>query len=127
QTGSVFGTPIYMSPEQCRGRASDTRTDLYSFGVLAYHVLVGEPPFSGDALELALHHLNDRPVAPSKRCAELSRSVDRVVLALLAKDPADRPPSLVNSIDALAGATTLRARRWNRRARRTALVAIPVA
>ncbi len=126
-TGSVFGTPIYMSPEQCRGKATDTRTDLYSFGVLAYQVLTGEPPFGGDALELALHHLNDRPEPPSQRCKELTRNADRVVLALLAKDPADRPASLVNAIDALAGATTLRARRWKRRARWTAMIAVPLA
>src|SRR5205823_6796411 len=67
KTGSVFCTPLYMSPEQCRGNATDTRTDLYSFGVLAYHVLVGEPPFTGEALELALHHLNDPPQPPSRR------------------------------------------------------------
>ncbi|HET9992650.1 MAG TPA: serine/threonine-protein kinase, partial [Kofleriaceae bacterium] len=123
QTGSVFGTPLYMSPEQCRGKASDTRTDLYSFGVLVYQVLTGELPFSGDALELALHHLNDQPSPPSKRHKEITRNVDQVVLALLAKDPADRPPSLVNATAALSGSTTLRARRWTHRARRLALVA----
>ncbi len=103
QTGSVFGTPIYMSPEQCRGKALDTRTDLYSFGALAYHVLAGQPPFAGDALELALHHLNDLPERPSLHCSELGERVDRVVLALLAKDPADRPPTLVAAIDTLIG------------------------
>ncbi|HUS30019.1 MAG TPA: serine/threonine-protein kinase, partial [Kofleriaceae bacterium] len=96
--GSVFGTPMYMSPEQCRGNAIDTRTDLYSFGVLAYHVLVGEAPFTGDAIELALHHVNDRPVAPSKKNDELPRYVDHVLLALLAKDPIDRPASLGNAV-----------------------------
>ena len=48
-TGSVLGTPLYMSPEQCRGKAGTFATDAYSLGVLAHHVLVGEPPFSGDA------------------------------------------------------------------------------
>jgi tetratricopeptide (TPR) repeat protein len=111
QTGSIFGTPMYMSPEQCRGGALDTRTDLYSFGVLVYHVLTGEPPFDGDAIELALHHVNDHPAPPSQCCAELPRHVDRVVLALLAKDPADRPPSLVTAVAALEGSVRLRRNR----------------
>src|ERR1700733_6167791 len=122
QTGSVFGTPLYMSPEQCRGKALDARTDLYSFGVLAYHMLVGEPPFTGDALELALHHLNDAPERPSKRRNELTGNVDRVVLALLSKDPADRPASLVTAVATLEGSITSR-KRWSR----WAFAAIPLA
>ena len=91
QSGVVFGTPLYMSPEQCRGKGIDTRTDLYAFGALAYHVLVGEPPFAGDSLELVLHHLNDTAIAPSLRCPAVSPDVDDVLLALLAKDPNNRP------------------------------------
>src|SRR5665647_62592 len=45
RTGSVFGTPLYMSPEQCRGKGIDVRTDAYSFGVLAYQVVTGDLPF----------------------------------------------------------------------------------
>ena len=98
ETGAVFGTPLYMSPEQCRGAASDTRSDAYSFGVLAYQLLVGELPFTGDALTIALHHLNDPPPPPSTRNPELTDRVDRVLLALLAKDPADRPLPLAGAI-----------------------------
>jgi predicted Ser/Thr protein kinase/tetratricopeptide (TPR) repeat protein len=125
RSGSFLGTPLYMSPEQCRGKAIDTRTDVYSFGALAYHVMTGEPPFSGEAIELALHHLNDRPEPPSRRCAELPHRVDRVVLALLAKDPADRPTSLATAMAALDGSITLR-RRWSRRAKRSALALLPL-
>jgi tRNA A-37 threonylcarbamoyl transferase component Bud32 len=109
QTGAVFGTPMYMSPEQCRGKSVTTATDAYSFGVLAYQVLVGEPPFSGDALELALHHLNDPPQRPSARRADLTAHVDRLLLALLAKDPAERPMPLAAALD---GHVRLRRRRW---------------
>lgn len=113
-TGAVFGTPLYMSPEQCRGRAIDPRTDAYSFGVLAYHVLTGAPPWRGDALELALHHLNDEPEPPSRRCAALGPRIDRVVLALLAKDPAERPMPLVAAIEAMSGNAALPPRRRRR-------------
>jgi serine/threonine-protein kinase len=110
ETGAVFGTPLYMSPEQCRGKAVTGATDAYSFGVLAYHVLVGEPPFSGEALDLALHHLNDQPAPPSERAEGLNARVDRVVLALMAKDPAQRPVSLVDAIAAIAGDAALPAK-----------------
>ncbi len=102
QTGSVFGTPLYMSPEQCRGKGVDTRTDCYSFGALAYHVLTGSPPFTGtDALALALQHLNESPEPASKRVPELAGRVDRVLAAMLAKDPAERPMPIATAIAAL--------------------------
>ncbi len=116
ETGAVFGTPLYMSPEQCRGKGVDVRTDAYSFGALAYQVLTGEPPFDGDALQLALHHLKDAPDAPSTRCSELSPRVDEVLLALLAKDPADRPAPLAAAVARLAGDATVPRRRSRRRA-----------
>jgi len=101
RAGAIFGTPLYMSPEQCRGKDVGARTDCYSFGVLAYHILVGQPPWSGDALELALHHLNDDPVPPSERCPDLDDRVDRLLGSLLAKVPARRPFPLLPALDAL--------------------------
>ncbi|MEO8706402.1 MAG: serine/threonine-protein kinase, partial [Kofleriaceae bacterium] len=98
-TGAMLGSPKYMSPEQCRGSMVGLATDQYSFGALAYHVLVGTPPFAGDALALALHHLNDRPVMP----ASVSKHVDRMLRALLEKDPAARPQTLAEAVDAMAG------------------------
>lgn len=114
QTGSVLGTPLYMSPEQCRGKVVTMASDAYSFGALAYHVLTGAPPFAGDPLQLALHHLHDLPELPSRRRPELPPRVDRPLLALMAKDPARRPTSLVGAVDALAGtgATTDRWPAW---------------
>jgi tRNA A-37 threonylcarbamoyl transferase component Bud32/tetratricopeptide (TPR) repeat protein len=107
RTGAMVGTPLYMSPEQCIGRQVDARTDLYSFGALAYHVLTGKPPFSGEVMELALHHIHDAPKVPSLRCPELGPDVDRVLLALLSKDPADRPSPLLAAIRALEGTEKL--------------------
>jgi tRNA A-37 threonylcarbamoyl transferase component Bud32 len=101
--GGVVGTPRYMAPEQCRGRAVDARADSYAFGLLAYELLTGEPPFGGDdTLELMMKHTSEVPVAPSLRCTTLPAAVDPILLGLLAKDPVARPLELVPVVRALA-------------------------
>jgi tRNA A-37 threonylcarbamoyl transferase component Bud32 len=124
-TDMVLGTPAYMSPEQCRGGTVDERSDLYSFGALAYHMLVGTPPFDGDPLALALHHLNDRPPRPSKH-AEVSVAVDEPILALLEKDPALRPRPLVAVVERIAGPARFPWKRFGRVAGALALTAFAV-
>lgn len=104
--GALVGTPRYMAPEQCRGRAVDARADSYAFGLLTYELLTGQPPFDGDdALELMMKHTSETPVAPSRRAASLPVGIDPIVLGLLAKDPADRPLALVPVVQALEALT----------------------
>ena len=92
--GLVVGTVAYLAPEQAVGRAPDARSDLYSLGALLYELVTGRPPFLGDdAVSVISQHLNTSPVAPSWHNAAVPPALDRLILALLAKDPADRPPS----------------------------------
>jgi serine/threonine protein kinase len=94
QTGAIFGTPTYMSPEQCQARETvDQRSDIYSLGCVMYEVLTGQPPFSGDnPLQVAMQHLNDFPHPISaKNC---SKNLERIVMQCLAKDPQDRYKSV---------------------------------
>ena len=89
-TGSTFGTPEYMSPEQVQSRDIDHRSDLYSLGVLLYEMLTGKPPFTGkSAVTIALSHVRDRPPAlePSD---DLPKTLRRVLKRLLAKYPDER-------------------------------------
>jgi serine/threonine-protein kinase len=91
QVGVTMGTPLYMSPEQAEGKPLDPRSDLYSFGVTCYHVLSGQPPFSGDtALSVAVQHLKKTPERLETLRPDLPPGLSRIVHKMLAKDPQDR-------------------------------------
>lgn len=92
QTGEIFGSPLYMAPEQCIGNEQDARTDIYSLGCVMYEVLTGEPPFVADnAMKTVLKHIYDEPVPPSKKAVgKIPEDLDKVILHCLEKQPGDR-------------------------------------
>jgi serine/threonine protein kinase len=89
--GAVLGTPIYMSPEQCAGEALDARSDIYSFGIILYQMLAGEPPFSGNFYTLIVQHNKAEPPPLSKKRPDIPKHIEALVMQTLAKDPAQRP------------------------------------
>jgi len=93
RVGAVMGTPSYMSPEQCKGEPLDARADIYSLGVIAYQMLAGEPPFSGDTLKVIEQHTGSAPPHLRERNPKVPKRVAGVVMSALEKEPARRPPT----------------------------------
>jgi len=105
RTGQPIGTPYYMSPEQCRGKHVDHRTDIYSFGILVHEVLSGRVPFTGDGvMDVLLKQTTADPPALSSVCPDLAPQLDGPVLDMLRKDPDLRPASVGAALEALARA-----------------------
>lgn len=95
--GTIFGTPKYMSPEQGTGQASDSRSDVYALGCIAYEMLTGKAPFDGENyMGVITQHLVDPPPAFRTVFPEYAGppGLEAVVLRALAKNPGDRHPSM---------------------------------
>ncbi|MEZ4490052.1 MAG: serine/threonine-protein kinase [Cyanobacteriota/Melainabacteria group bacterium] len=104
RTGLILGSPYYMSPEQIRGADTDARSDIYSFGCLAYKVLTGAVPFAGkDALETMDSHLKKIPRSLLELDPDLPPEIDELIQKCLAKDPELRFQDVSSLRTALAG------------------------
>jgi serine/threonine protein kinase len=103
QVGSLLGTPLYMSPEQCRGEELNARSDIYSLGIITFQMLAGETPFAGDLQTVMRLHQEATPPTLREKNAKVSKKVAQLVERAMAKDPAERPAS------AMAYASALRA------------------
>ncbi len=91
RVGAVLGTPLYMSPEQCRGEHLDPRSDIYSIGVITYQMLEGRTPFEGDHRDVMEAHKSTRP--DPIRSKGVRRKMKRAIMVALEKDPNLRPQS----------------------------------
>jgi len=117
---SLTGTPLYMSPESIMAPTTvDARSDLYALGAVAYTLLTGSPPFTGNsALSVCAHHVHTAVVPPSQRRVQpMTQALEDVVLACLAKDREQRPASAAELADRLQHCgvtpwTTADARAW---------------
>ena len=93
KTGTVMGTPQFMSPEQCIGRGVDHRTDIYALGAIIFRIYCGRLPFEGESVaELMTAQLTEAPPKPSA-FAQMSAQLENLILACLDKNPDNRPAS----------------------------------
>lgn len=91
ETGTVLGTPAYLSPEQARGETLDARSDVYSLGCCLYEMTTGQRPFTGSTpAAFAYQHVNEEPRAPRAVNPAITAEMESVIRRAMAKDPEDR-------------------------------------
>jgi hypothetical protein len=102
RTGEMpFGSVAYLAPERFEDSPGDARTDLYALGCVLYELLTARPPFTGSAAAVLRGHVSEQPLRPSRLRREVPERVDRMVLALLRKDPERRPGTATEVAEAL--------------------------
>jgi eukaryotic-like serine/threonine-protein kinase len=115
QAGQVFGTPHYMSPEQCAGTNVDHRTDIYAVGVILYEMATGKVPFDADNLMgILTKHLYETPIAPHELAppVDVAPAMEAIILKCLQKKPEQRYQSMAElsaDLEAVARGLTPRA------------------
>jgi serine/threonine-protein kinase len=120
QPGAFCGSPLYMCPEQVKSYDTlDARSDIYSLGTVAYFLVTGRPPFTGDTVwDIIAAHSRDPVEPPSQINPEVPADLEQVVLRCLSKRPADRFQDAASLDQALAACvcagawTEARAAQW---------------
>ncbi|OYT72898.1 MAG: hypothetical protein CFK52_03615 [Chloracidobacterium sp. CP2_5A] len=91
-SGTVIGTPDYMSPEQCQGIELDARSDIYSLGIILYELFTGQVPFQNDnSMATLIAHVSQAPRPPIEINPSLPPEINSVILRAISKNPNDRP------------------------------------
>ncbi len=120
QTGEVFGSPLYMSPEQCRGEKLDNRSDIYSMGVLMYEALTATAPIRGaNVFETMQKQLSDKPepIVDEKAPDSLLKRLNTVVMKALEKEPGARYKTMAELETDLNNALISAEKDWKSRAK----------
>src|SRR5262249_40952602 len=105
RTGTIFGTPYYMAPEQALGQQVDARADIYAMGVILYEVFTGSLPFQGDSfMGILTQHITSEPEPVMQRAARMGRQLPPGVAEVISKARQKAPEKRYRTMDELVGA-----------------------
>ena len=91
KSGILVGTPTYMAPEQVRGRTIDSRTDIYTLGIIMYEMLVGEAPYKGDeSMAILFQHTEGKATPPREINPDIPEAMEAIILKAMAVEPEQR-------------------------------------
>jgi serine/threonine-protein kinase len=125
--GTLLGTPVYMSPEQCRGEKVDARCDLYAVGVILFELVTGRVPFTGSyPMEILLKHIQEKPPSLATLVPGIPAAIDDVVRRALSKRPEERFADALDLREALLGQTDSKRRKTGRVSERTTVPSEPM-
>jgi serine/threonine protein kinase len=110
ESRGIIGTPEYMAPEQMQeGVKLDARADIYALGTIAYHMLGGRSPFTGNITQLIVQKLLNAPPALTTLRSDISTEIERAVMHALAKEPAERPATASEWLEEFEAAIRIKA------------------
>ncbi len=102
KSGILIGTPTYMSPEQARGKKIDSRTDIYSLGILMYGMAAGRPPYKGtDAMAILFQHAEGKAKLPTEYNPDIPDELEAIIMKAMAHNPEDRYQTFIECREAL--------------------------
>ena len=120
----IIGTPEYMAPEQMQpGEQLDARADIYALGTIAYHMLGGRPPFTGNITQLIAQKLTQAPPALSTLRSDISTALEASIMKALAKEVSDRPSTASEWFESFANAVSTDSGTVNRKDSRLVVMA----
>ena len=112
----IIGTPEYMAPEQMQADGPiDARADIYALGTIAYHMLGGRPPFTGNITQLIAQKLTQAPPALSELRSDVTDDLEAAIMKALAKEPNDRPATASEWFESFAAAASVGVRSFEAR------------
>jgi serine/threonine protein kinase/formylglycine-generating enzyme required for sulfatase activity len=107
KVGQILGTPAYMSPEQCQGKPTDHRADIYSLGATFYAMITGKRPFTGSSvMDIMKKHIDEAPNSPREynrdnNLPDVAVPIEQIILQMMAKKPEERFQSAEDVIEAI--------------------------
>lgn len=101
KTGSIIGTPAYLSPERAKGQDADHRSDIYALGIIAYGMFTGQLPYTGEPMSLLFQHLEGKAIPADELKEDLGPDISQLIQKMMAVELEDRLQTMEDVAEAI--------------------------